>query len=154
MIHGDAEAVNARQFGTKAAAIYRLTIPAEAQAVVRLRLTAVDEATSEPFADFDDSFAARIREADAFYAERIPSAADDEAANVARQAYAGLLWSKQFYHYVVKDWLAGDADQPPPPASRHSVGITTGPTCSIATSSRCPTSGSIPGTPRGISRST
>ena len=38
---------------------------------------------------------------------------------MARQAYAGLLWSKQFYHYVVKDWLAGDADQPPPPASRH-----------------------------------
>ena len=69
------------------------------------------KSTSEPFADFDDVFAKRIAEADAFYAERIPADAGDAAANVARQAYAGLLWSKQFYHYVVKDWLAGDANR-------------------------------------------
>jgi hypothetical protein len=118
LIHGDADAVNPRQFGTKAAAIYRLTIPSGAQAILRLRLTAVDEAKNEPFTDFENVFAARIHEADAFYAERIPDSPGSEAANVARQAYAGLLWSKQFYHYVVKDWLIGDADQPPPPDSR------------------------------------
>jgi hypothetical protein len=118
VIHGDVQAVNPLQLGTKCAAVYRLSIPAGQQAVVRLRLTAVDDATSEPFMDFDQVFAARVREANAFYAERIPASSGDEAVNVARQAYAGLLWSKQFYHYVVKDWLAGDADQPPPPPSR------------------------------------
>jgi hypothetical protein len=118
LIHADSEAVNPQQFGTKSAAIYKLTMPAGAQAVVRLRLAAGDRATKKPFASFDDEFAARIREADAFYAQRIPTPAGDEGANVARQSYAGLLWSKQFYHYVVKDWLSGDPDQPPPPASR------------------------------------
>ena len=78
------------------------------------------KSTSEPFADFDAVFAKRIAEADAFYAERIPADAGEAAANVARQAYAGLLWSKQFYHYIVKDWLAGDANEPPPPAARRS----------------------------------
>jgi hypothetical protein len=118
VIEGDADAVNPRQFGTKAAAIYKLTIPAGTQRVIRLRLTALEEATNHPFANFEGVLDERIREADAFYAERIPAQANDEAANVARQAYAGLLWSKQFYHYVVKDWLEGDADQPAPPASR------------------------------------
>jgi hypothetical protein len=115
VIDDDAQAVNPQQHGTKAAAICRLTIPPGEQAVLRLRLTAGDEATPQPFADFDGIFAARIRESDAFYAERIPAPQDDETTNVARQAYAGLLWSKQFYHYVVKDWLAGDPDQPAPP---------------------------------------
>ena len=70
---------------------------------------------------FDDVFARRIQEADEFYADRIPRAralSADEERRVARQAYAGLLWSKQFYHFVVKDWLDGDPDQPPPPAAR------------------------------------
>jgi hypothetical protein len=126
VIHGDAEAVNSQRVGTKAAAIYRLTIPAGEQAVVRLRLAASthandvasEDATSKPFADFDRVFAARLREADDFYSDRIPKECGAEAANVARQAYAGLLWSKQFYHYVVRDWLEGDAEQPPPPANR------------------------------------
>jgi hypothetical protein len=118
LIYGDGGAINPRQFGTKASAICKLTIPTGGQTILRLRLTAIDEAASQPFAGFEDVVAARIREADAFYAERIPDPAGSEAASVARQAYAGLLWSKQFYHYVVKDWLAGDADQPPPPAGR------------------------------------
>jgi hypothetical protein len=65
VIHGDSEAINPRQFGTKAAAIYRLTVPAGEQIVLRLRPTAVDEATSAPFAGFDSVFAKRIAEADA-----------------------------------------------------------------------------------------
>ncbi|WP_425613470.1 glucosidase [Anatilimnocola sp. NA78] len=117
VVKGEAGAVNPHQFGTKAAAIFKLTIPAGSQTVVRLRLTSVEEATGQPFADFDEVFATRIQETDSFYGERIPGT-ERETANVSRQAYAGLLWSKQFYHYVVKDWLAGDADQPPPPASR------------------------------------
>jgi Glycosyl hydrolase family 63 C-terminal domain len=117
VIRGNSEAVNPRQFGTKAAAIYQLSVPPGAQSVLRLRLTAVDEVASAPFADFDSVFAKRVAEADAFYAERIPADSGDTAA-VARQAYAGLLWSKQFYHYIVKDWLAGDSNEPPPPAAR------------------------------------
>lgn len=118
VIHGDAEAVNPRNYGTKAAAVYRLSVPAGGETTIRLRLTAAGEVASQPFSDFDDVFAARVREADAFYAERIPAAAGHEGAKVARQAYAGLLWSKQFYHYVVKDWLSGDANEPPPPEAR------------------------------------
>jgi hypothetical protein len=118
VIYGNTGAVNPRQFGTKAAAVHRLTIPAGSETILRLRLTAIEEATSGPFEDFDEIFAQRIAEADAFFAESIPATLDDEATNVSRQAYAGLMWSKQFYHYVVKDWLTGDADQPTPPASR------------------------------------
>jgi hypothetical protein len=63
-------------------------------------------------------FAARRREADEFYAALIPTDLSSAEANVVRQAYAGLLWSKQFYHYIVNDWLEGDPQQPPPPEDR------------------------------------
>jgi len=121
VIQGDSQAVHSLKHGTKAAAIYRLTIPSGTHTVVRMRLTKANETTSRPFSNFDDVFAERIAEADAFYADRIPAAPGSETANVARQAYAGLLWSKQFYHYVVKDWLAGDPDQPAPPQERKQV---------------------------------
>ena len=65
-----------------------------------------------------DTLPSRV-EADApVHADHIPASLSAQEKSVARQAYAGLLWSKQFYHYVVKDWLAGDPSQPPPPASR------------------------------------
>jgi hypothetical protein len=60
----------------------------------------------------------RRREADEFYGEVIPASLSDDARNVARQAIAGLLWSKQYYHYVVKDWIEGDPAQPAPPVER------------------------------------
>lgn len=118
VVRGNKKAVNPKQVGTKAAAVYKLTIPAGEQVVLRLRLTATDRVPTEPFNDFDAVLATRIREADAFFAGHIIAPASEEAAKVARQAYAGLLWSKQFYHYVVRDWLSGDPGQPPPPESR------------------------------------
>jgi hypothetical protein len=118
VIQGEAQAVNPEHSGTKAAAIYRLTIPAGQQITIRLRLTAVNEVTRQPFADFDRVFTTRLREADKFYAQRIPCTAHDERTNIARQSYAGLLWSKQFYHYVIREWLGGDPDQPNPPMTR------------------------------------
>ncbi len=119
VVAGDASAVNPRQFGTKAAAHYVLTIPAGGETTVRLRLLAEDEAHGDAFDDrFENVFAQRQREADEFYAQRIPANDSPECRSISRQAYAGLLWSKQFYHYVVKDWLDGDPEQPPPPPER------------------------------------
>ena len=68
--------------------------------------------------EFEEIFSARLREADEFSAAVCPPNLGLEEGNVIRQAYAGLLWSKQFYHYVVPDWLAGDPNMPPPPAPR------------------------------------
>jgi hypothetical protein len=119
VIHGKQDAVNPARAGTKVAAYYRLDLPPGGEATVRLRLTREADAPAAPFAEFDAIFAERIREADLFYRRRIPDAVADEPRRVARTAYAGLLWSKQFYHYAVRPWLAGDPGQPPPPAARH-----------------------------------
>jgi hypothetical protein len=69
--------------------------------------------------NFDEVFNLRIKEAHDFYRKIIPSSLTPEERNVCRQAFAGLLWSKQFYHYIVKVWLEGDPDQPKPPPSRY-----------------------------------
>ncbi len=74
--------------------------------------------TLEAFDRFDDIFTNRIDEADAFYSDIIPSGLSDDERSVQRQAFAGMLWSKQFYHYVVRDWLEGDGALPKPPSSR------------------------------------
>jgi hypothetical protein len=95
-------------------------VPAGAEVVVRLRLVAEAESAGKDLGKgFDQVFARRIREADEFYAA-LPHQTQmtEEERQVARQAYAGLLASKQFYHFVVQDWLAGDPDQPHPPVSR------------------------------------
>ena len=73
---------------------------------------------TDPFADFDATFATRQREADAFYAALLPNVAGTDSCLIYRQALAGMLWSKQFYHYVVARWLDGDPSQPPPPPGR------------------------------------
>ncbi len=111
-----AGAVNPAQSGTKAAARFHREVPAGGEVVLRLRLSA--DRVAEPFAGFDDVFDQRLAEADAFYAELATAAMSDEARRVQRQAYAGLIWSQQFYHYDVPRWLAGDPGQPSPPAER------------------------------------
>jgi hypothetical protein len=119
VVHGKADAVNPAAEGTKAAALYRLQIPAGGKAVLRLRLRAAAEASADPFGyDFNWTLERRQREADAFYEARTAAALGAEERRVARQAYAGLIWSKQFFHYAVKDWLDGDPAQPAPPAER------------------------------------
>jgi hypothetical protein len=120
VVHGRADAVNPAATGTKVAARHRLRLPAGGEAVLRLRLQPVAGAPEERALDsgFDEVLAARRREADAFYAARTPASAGPEESRVIRQAYAGLLWTRQFYHYVVGDWLDGDPAQPPPPPGR------------------------------------
>ncbi|MGD9906307.1 MAG: glucosidase [Vicinamibacterales bacterium] len=123
VVHGRAEAVNPERRGTKAAADYALQVPAGGTRVVRLRLTdrGADRFPAGPFGPaFDQTFARRLQEADDFYAEVIPAALSADERAVMRQALAGVLWSKQYYHYVVRHWLQGDPAQPPPPDARRS----------------------------------
>jgi hypothetical protein len=119
VVHGRAEAVNPAGAGTKVAAHYVLDLPPGGTASVELRLFAEDEVPDRPFGeDFDRVFAERLREADAFHRRYTARTASEDDARIDRQAHAGLVWSKQFYHYIVKDWLEGDPAQVPPPASR------------------------------------
>jgi len=108
--------------GTKAAAHYQLQVPAGGSVTVRLRLTDIDFSgvADAAFDGFDRLFTARKNEADEFYRTVIPQDLSSDALNVMRQGFAGMLWSKQFYHYVIKDWLEGDPGNPPPPAERKS----------------------------------
>lgn len=126
-----APSVNPGLRGSKAALRYRLTVPAGEKQSVRLRLTqsagpvdggsAKRTAATDPFADFDATLATRSAEADAFHDAVAPSRASADEKRVLRQAFAGLTWAKQFYHYDVKRWLAGDPAFPPPPAGRGAI---------------------------------
>ena len=111
IVHGVKEAVNAGQSGTKGTAHYPLTVDPGRTVTVRLRLTdkEIPPTVGEHLgADFERVFLERQREADEFYATVIPQDLAPDAQNVVRQAFGGLLWSKQFYHYVVEHWLKGD----------------------------------------------
>ena len=121
IVHGHQEAVNPQHIGTKAAARYHLALGPGEAATVRLRFSERDtqRPRRNPFAsDFDQIVAARLQEADEFYARVIPQSLSPDAQSVMRQAFGGLLWSKQFYHYVVEQWLRGDPAPPPPPLER------------------------------------
>jgi hypothetical protein len=145
VIHGSKQAVNRELTGTKMAAHYSLRLSAGESAILKLRLTdlnplggldpdapvlgtALPPGASErppivpPTSDFgagyEQVFQVRMQEADEFYDSRIPKNLSTDARMVVRQAYAGMLWSKQFYHYDVSTWLEGDPSGPTPPASR------------------------------------
>ncbi|MEP6533900.1 MAG: glucosidase [Bryobacteraceae bacterium] len=116
VVYGDRNAVHPDLRGTKAAAHYTLTVGGGETAVLRLRLSGSGETTIG--SDFDSVFHARKTEADEFYGTVIPHELPADGKNVMRQSFGGLLWSKQFYHYVVGDWLEGDPGQPTPPENR------------------------------------
>jgi len=120
IVNGVKDAVAAEPTGTKAAAHYESEIGAGQTVTLRLRLTDIDFSgiAAAAFDGFDRLFAIRQREADEFYAGVIPQDLSSDAKNVMRQGFAGMLWSKQFYHYVVKQWSEGDPGNPPPPAER------------------------------------
>ncbi|MGH9277385.1 MAG: MGH1-like glycoside hydrolase domain-containing protein, partial [Acidimicrobiales bacterium] len=108
-----APTVNPDRTGTRAALRYRVTVGAGETAEVRLRLSPDGEAPDTAV------LAERAREADEFYARLTPAGASEDEAAVMRQAFAGMLWSKQFFHYDVERWLDGDPAGPAPPLSRH-----------------------------------
>lgn len=114
------ESINPNQVGTKAAVHYQMVIGASESRTIRLRLTenVSRETYTAAFDNFDALFSARQAEADEFYNALQPAALSADEKRVQRQALAGMLWSKQFYHYDVARWLQGDPGQPPPPAAR------------------------------------
>ncbi len=160
VVHGLRGAVNEGQVGTKAAAYYRLDVPAGGSSTIRLRFSPLgpeqfdrgaageDERSTSgrltrrrrttsptasatavvatiaaatvtsPLDGFDAVLTDRQAEADEFYERVIPGALSDDGRAVMRQSLAGMLWSKQYYHYVVKDWIDGDPSQPAPPSER------------------------------------
>jgi hypothetical protein len=117
-VTGAPATVNPARVGTKASLRYRLTVPPGASAALQLRLREAGGGSVGD--DFDTVMAAREHEADEFYALLTPDGTSDDEALVLRQAFAGMLWSKQFFHFDVRRWLEGDPAFPPPPAERRS----------------------------------
>jgi len=144
VVHQNHAAVNSDQSGTKMAAYYPVTLGLGQSATLKLRLTDIEPlggvgdsdtrgiitspghaergkdvpATDDFGAGFDHLFEVRQKEADDFYASRVPKELSDDARSVMRQALSGMLWSKQFYHYDVLTWLTGDPAGPTPPEQR------------------------------------
>ncbi len=119
IIDGDTAAVNPKKTGTRSAIYYTLDIPAGSSQEIRIRLSK-NSATTEKgsFVSFDTLFKNCIDEADLFYGELQKDIDDVDAKNVQRQAFSGMIWSKQFYNYDVHRWLKGDPGQPPPSEER------------------------------------
>ncbi|KAI8612463.1 Six-hairpin glycosidase-like protein [Chytriomyces sp. MP71] len=111
--------------GTKSAVWYKATVPSKSSIKLRLRFSASHEIETAPTffgTAFDAAVDARKAEADQFYGSILSPGISPDMQNIQRQSYAGMLWSKQFYHFVVKDWLDGDKGQPTPPKERKGFG--------------------------------
>jgi hypothetical protein len=118
IVHGKTDAVNPAKVGSKAAAHYKLALAPGELKTVKLRLSDNISLARHFGKEFDKLFNERIREADEFYEKLSPVGISEDARNVQRQAFAGMLWSKQFYHYDLNRWLRGDLQQPEPPTER------------------------------------
>jgi hypothetical protein len=155
VVNGEPGAVNPADTGTKAALHYVLEIPAGGEQTVELQLFTPRSGHRSPLGAPSTGDATRPgrggRVLRSYHPEGTPPTT---SATSIRQGYAGLLWSKQFYYYVVDHWLEGDPDSPRRPRPARTAATATGGTCTAATSSRCPTSGSTPGSPPGTWRST
>ncbi len=116
VIHGHTNAINLEKKGTKAAAHFQKVVQPNETFVVQIRFSNAEQ--EAPFASFDETFSHRLKEADEFYAAVQDTNLSDDERHVQRQAFAGLLWNKQFYHYSIELWLDGDPAGPPPPESR------------------------------------
>lgn len=162
------ELINPEKLGTKAAAHYRFVTEPNDSRTIRLRLRKIDNDPSPadsvvslspgeraegratpPFHDFDEVLAVRKAEANEFYRSVTPLNLPSEHRAIQRQALAGLLWTKQFYYYVVEEWLAGDPAYPLPQRRAGAVVISIGNIFITSASCRCPILGNFHGTPRG-----
>ncbi|MBC8506296.1 MAG: glucosidase [Chloroflexi bacterium] len=116
VVHGRSEGVNPEKHGTKAAVHFQTMLEPGETFIIRTRFT--NQENQAPFSDFASVFEQRIQEADQFYAAVQSPKLNDDERNIQRQAFAGLMWSKQFYHYGIEQWLQGDPAGPPPPETR------------------------------------
>jgi hypothetical protein len=116
VVHGNHEAVNVSATGTKAALNYGLKIAAGKSNIIRLRISPAN--VQNPFEAFNEIFKTRLQEADEFYGDLQKGIKDNDKLTVQRQAFAGMLWTKQFFYYDVAQWLKGDPGQPSPPPQR------------------------------------
>lgn len=118
VVEGVKDAVNANNEGTKAAALYILDIEPGESKTIRLRLSNIEN-MAEPFgADFSSIFERREKEMEEFYDSVCPFEMSEDLKKIQRQAFSGMLWNKQFYYYVIEQWLEGDPAGPVPPVER------------------------------------
>jgi hypothetical protein len=119
IVHNKKDAVNPDKIGTKASPHYMLRVGSGERHTIRLRLSNKND-LPDPLGDqFELIFNDRLKEADEFYSSLSPFPLNEELRNIQRQAFAGMLWTKQFYHYIVEDWLKGDPATPRPPTERN-----------------------------------
>jgi len=116
LINGNKKAVNPAKTGTKVAVHYTKLIPAKQSISIKLRLSSIQ--LKAPFEDYDQIFEDRKKEANEFYADKYAANSSDEEKMLQRQAWAGILWNKQYYNYDVNTWLKGDAGLPKPANER------------------------------------
>ena len=116
VVNGQHDAVNHAQLGSKVAAHYQVVVPARGSVEFRVRLNKYKDPA--PFREFDTIFQQRRSEADEFYYALQIKLPDDEAKSIQRQAFAGLIWNKQFYYFDVPQWISGDPATPAPPPER------------------------------------
>ncbi len=118
IVNGQKDAVNPNQIGTKFSPHYQLTIGAGETKVIKLRLSNKSDLTEPLGQEFERTFKTRLTEADEFYQQINQTALNTDLVNVQRQAFAGMLWSKQYYNFNIERWLDGDPTQPTPPSER------------------------------------
>jgi hypothetical protein len=118
VVHGNTNAINPLEEGTKAAAKYDIIVQGEGEYIINLRLS--NKHLHEPFGDFEIIYKERLEEANEFYKDIQTGITDQDLKDVQRQAFAGMMWSKQFFYFNVSEWLDGDAGQISPPEARKS----------------------------------
>ncbi|NES88189.1 MULTISPECIES: MGH1-like glycoside hydrolase domain-containing protein [Okeania] len=121
LVNGQKNAINPEMYGTKFSPHYRLELEPGETKIVKLRLANSPEIKQPLDTEFEETFQTRIQEANEFYQRLSPCKMKDEWRNIQRQAFAGLLWTKQYYHYIVEEWLKGDPTQPPVSENRKHI---------------------------------
>jgi hypothetical protein len=118
VVNGQLDRVNPEQVGTKCSADYVLSLAPKETRTIRLRLSDKSDLATAFGSEFEKTWQTRLEEANAFYEDLAPFAMSDDLRNIQRQAFAGMLWSKQYYAYSIENWLLGDPAVPPPPPER------------------------------------
>jgi hypothetical protein len=118
VVEGQLNCVNPQQTGTKCSADYVLSLEPNETQTIRLRLSNKPDLAPAFGSEFENTWQTRVQEANEFYQQLAPFAMSDNLRNIQRQAFAGMLWSKQYYAYSIENWLAGDPAAPPPPQKR------------------------------------